>query len=155
MSGKLAPGERLRDGDLAQWLGVSRTPVREAWPGSSTPAGAHAAVPQTWSARSTPARRSRRTVVAAMHELAVREAVPQLTAADLDAMRAANARFAAAIDADDVDAAVAADDDFHGVPVRARANHSCPSCWSSSRRCCAGSNGTVRLAGRPRLGRRP
>src|SRR5918995_4693948 len=30
VDGTLLPGERLRDLDLAAWLGVSRTPVREA-----------------------------------------------------------------------------------------------------------------------------
>src|SRR6478752_2512141 len=30
LDGQLAPGERLRDHELAQRLGVSRTPVREA-----------------------------------------------------------------------------------------------------------------------------
>ena len=30
VDGTLAPGERLRDHELAEWLGVSRTPVREA-----------------------------------------------------------------------------------------------------------------------------
>ena len=30
VDGTFAPGEQLRDLDLAQWLGVSRTPVREA-----------------------------------------------------------------------------------------------------------------------------
>ncbi len=30
LDGRLAPGERLRDRELAEWLGVSRTPVREA-----------------------------------------------------------------------------------------------------------------------------
>jgi DNA-binding GntR family transcriptional regulator len=30
LDGTLAPGERLRDHDLAEWVGVSRTPVREA-----------------------------------------------------------------------------------------------------------------------------
>ena len=30
VDGTLAPGESLRDGEIAEWLGVSRTPVREA-----------------------------------------------------------------------------------------------------------------------------
>jgi DNA-binding GntR family transcriptional regulator len=57
-----------------------------------------------------------------MHELAVREAMPGLSAAELDAMREATARFADALRRDDVEAALAADDDFHGVAVTACAN---------------------------------
>ena len=30
VDGTLAPGERLRDAELCKWLGLSRTPVREA-----------------------------------------------------------------------------------------------------------------------------
>src|SRR5687767_5555023 len=30
VDGTLRPGERLRDDDLSEWLGVSRTPIREA-----------------------------------------------------------------------------------------------------------------------------
>lgn len=30
LDGRLAPGQHLRDRELAEWLGVSRTPVREA-----------------------------------------------------------------------------------------------------------------------------
>lgn len=124
VDGTFAPGEQLKDGDLAEWLGVSRTPVREALlrlahgglvvaqPGRST-------VVSTIERRSV---RDARDVVAAMHELAVRESVPELTASDLDAMRAANRRFAAAVEARDVDAALRADDDLHGVPVAACRN---------------------------------
>lgn len=124
VGGVLEPGEQLRDGELAAWLGVSRTPVREALlrlqqgglvvarPGRSTTVA-------TLDARAI---RDAQAVVASMHELAVRQAVAQLTDADLDRMREANDRFAAALKADDVDAALAADDDFHAVPVEAAAN---------------------------------
>jgi DNA-binding GntR family transcriptional regulator len=124
IEGTLEPGEQLRDAELAEWLGVSRTPVREALlrlaqaglvvarPGRST----------TVSALSLTAVREARDVVAAMHELAVREAVPRLTEDDVEEMRAAAARFEAAVADGDVEAALRADDDLHGVPVRVSGN---------------------------------
>jgi DNA-binding GntR family transcriptional regulator len=124
VDGTLAPGERLNDGDLAQWLGVSRTPVREALVRLEQ-AGLVQAKPGRYT-RVSPldvrAVRGAQSVTAAMHELAVREALPNLSAAELDAMREANTRFAAALRDNDVDAAIAADDDFHGVAVTACAN---------------------------------
>lgn len=119
VDGTLRPGERLHDAEICAWLGVSRTPVREAIarleqiglvrvrPGSST----------TVSPLDVRATAEAQAVAAALHELAAREAVPVLTPADLAAMEAANDRFAAALDARDVEAAVAADDAFHGVLV--------------------------------------
>ena len=124
VGGSLAPGERLNDAELAQWLGVSRTPVREALTRLEetglvqTKPGRYTIV----SPLDARAGRAAQTVTAAMHELAVREAVPHLTARDTGAMRAANARFAAALRADDVDAAIASDDEFHGVPVTVSGN---------------------------------
>jgi DNA-binding GntR family transcriptional regulator len=124
VDGTLTPGERLNDNDLVQWLGVSRTPVREAL----------ARLEQTGLVRTRPGRytmvspldvralRAAQSVTAAMHELAVREAAPNLSAAELVAMREANDRFADALRRNDVDAAIAADDDFHCVPVTACAN---------------------------------
>ena len=124
VDGTLEPGEQLRDGELAVWLGVSRTPVREALlrlqqgglvvarPGRSTSVA-------TLDVRAI---RDAQAVVASMHELAVRQAVPQLTERDLDQMRAANERFAAALRRGEVDAALAADDEFHAVPVACAAN---------------------------------
>lgn len=119
IDGTFAPGEQLRDGELATWLSVSRTPVREALLRLAQ-GGLVVAQPGRSTIVSTLERRAiwdARDVVAAMHELAVREAVPELTESDLDAMRDANRRFAAAIEAGDVDAALRADDDLHGVPV--------------------------------------
>ena len=124
VDGTLQPGEQLRDAELATWLGVSRTPIREALlrlqraglivsaPGRST----------TVSSLDVRATRDAQAVVAAMHELAVRQAVPVLATADLDRMRAANQRFAAALRAGDADAALQADDELHAVPVAAAAN---------------------------------
>ena len=63
-----------------------------------------------------------RGVVAAMHELAVREAIVRLTALDLDAMRDANRRFRAAIEKGDIEVAIGTDDDLHGVLVNASGN---------------------------------
>lgn len=124
VDGTLAPGEQLRDAELAAWLGVSRTPVREALlrlaeaglvvarPGRST----------TVSSLDLRAVQDARDVVAAMHELAVRAAVPRLTVTDLNRMRSANHRFAAALADGDVEAALAADDELHAVPVAVAAN---------------------------------
>ena len=124
VDGTFSPGEQLKDQDLAEWLGVSRTPVREAILRLSA-AGLVSAAP----GRSTivaplegHAIRDAQSVVAAMHRLAVELAVARLTAADLAAMRAANADFAAAMRAGDADSALAADDAFHAIPVAAAAN---------------------------------
>jgi DNA-binding GntR family transcriptional regulator len=124
VDGTLAPGERLNDTDLVEWLGVSRTPVREALARLE-----HAGLVRTKPGRYTivspldaRAVRNAQSVTAAMHELAVREALPNLSAAELHAMRAANTRFADALRQGDVDGAVAADDDFHDVAVTACAN---------------------------------
>ena len=124
VDGTFTPGEQLRDGDVAQWLGVSRTPVREALLRLAQ-AGLVVAAPgrsTTVSTLDARAARDAQAVVAAMHELAVATAVPLLTAADLEGMRAANERFRAAIAAGDVDAALAADDAFHAIPVLAAGN---------------------------------
>ena len=124
VDGTLAPGEQLRDAELAAWLGVSRTPVREALLRLGQ-AGLVQARPgrSTTVAQLDPlAVREAAAVVAAMHRLAVTEAVDRLTEDDLAAMREANDRFAAALQAGDVDGALAADDRFHAVPVEASAN---------------------------------
>lgn len=125
VDGTLAPGEQLRDHDVAAWLGVSRTPVREALlrlqhaglvatsPGRSTTV-------TTLDARAT---RDAHAVVAAMHGTAVREAAALLVTGDFDRMRQANQRFSAMLEAGDVEAALTADDELHGIPVAAAGNH--------------------------------
>lgn len=124
VDGTLAPGERLRDDELSRWLGVSRTPIREALARLE-----QAGLVQTQPGRHTIVSpidvreaRAAQSVAAAMHELAVREAITNISPGDLAAMRHANTRCAAALDAHDPDAALAADDEFHAVAVEASAN---------------------------------
>jgi DNA-binding GntR family transcriptional regulator len=124
VDGTFTPGEQLRDAELAEWLGISRTPVREALQRL-----AQAGLVRTAPGRSTTvstlddrAARNAQAVVAAMHELAVATAVPLLTRDDLAQMRRANDRFRDAIEAGDIDGALNADDDLHAIPVRAAAN---------------------------------
>ncbi|QIS03139.1 GntR family transcriptional regulator [Nocardia brasiliensis] len=124
VDGTLAPGERLNDNELVKWLGVSRTPVREALMRLEQ-AGLVQMKPGRYTIVSpldVRAIREAQSVTGAMHELAIREGLPNLTPADLTTMREANFRFADALRRADVDAALAADDDFHDVPVTASAN---------------------------------
>jgi DNA-binding GntR family transcriptional regulator len=113
--GQLSPGQRVRDQDLAHQLGVSRTPVREALQrledeglvearrGSLTrimpldTAAAYDAFP----------------VVASLHALATRLAMPHLSPTDLEALHQANQTLALALAAHEVFQAIAADDRFH------------------------------------------
>ncbi|MEU8236267.1 GntR family transcriptional regulator [Actinoplanes sp. NPDC048967] len=124
VDGTFQPGEQLKDGELAAWLGVSRTPVREALLrlGAS---GLVVALPGRSTRVSTidsPAVRDARDVIAAMHELAVRQTAGRLGADDIARMREANRRFAAAVDSGDIDAALDADEEIHRVPVTVLGN---------------------------------
>lgn len=124
VDGTFLPGEQLKDADLAEWLGVSRTPVREALLrlGAS---GLVVAVPgrsTTVSAIDPKAVRDARDVVAAMHVLAVREVAGNFADDDAVRMRDANRRFAQALASGDIAAALDADEELHGIPVAALGN---------------------------------
>jgi DNA-binding GntR family transcriptional regulator len=124
VTGRLAPGEQLRDGELAASLGVSRTPVREALLRLAE-AGLVIAEPgrSTIVSELDPRRIAEaRDVVAAMHELAVLESVGRLTEADLAAMRGANEQFRATIEAGDPEGALVADERLHAIPVAVAGN---------------------------------
>jgi DNA-binding GntR family transcriptional regulator len=124
VDGTLAPGERLRDPELCEWLGLSRTPVRDAL-NRLEQDGLVQTEPQRFTRVAPLDRRAARDafpIVAAVHALAAELGVTRLVASDLAAMRAANARFAEALGEGDVDAALAADDAFHAVLLAASAN---------------------------------
>jgi len=124
VSGALGPGQLIRDAELAAQVGLSRTPVREALARLADERLVESK-PNAYT-RVTPLNRrdceEAFVMLRALHVLAVREALPRMTAHDVARMRAANAAFAAALDAGDVDAALAADDDVHAVVVEAAGN---------------------------------
>jgi DNA-binding GntR family transcriptional regulator len=120
----IAPGSSVRNAEFAERLGLSRAPVREAL-ARLADEGLVETKPQSYT-RVTPLVlhevRDAAGVVRAMHELAVRMAVPLLVGDDIAAMRRANGRFAAATRIGDIDAALRADDELHGVLVRVCGN---------------------------------
>ncbi|MGW5119131.1 GntR family transcriptional regulator [Streptomyces noursei] len=124
VSGELPPGQKLHDGELAERLGLSRAPVRQAL-ARLTAERLVVSKPQSYTRVAPVVAREIRdalAVVQAMHALAVRAAVPRLTGDDLARMRAANDAFIRALDAEDPAAAVAADDALHAVPIVACGN---------------------------------
>ncbi|MET9682595.1 GntR family transcriptional regulator [Streptomyces coeruleorubidus] len=124
VAGEIEPGAVVRDAELAERLGLSRAPVREAF-SRLVDEGLLESKPQSYT-RVTPLVasdvRDAAAVVGAMHELVTRVAVPRLGAADIEAMRAANQRFAVAVGTGDVDGALRADDALHEVLVRVSGN---------------------------------
>jgi len=124
LDGTLEPGEQLKDAEIAEWLGLSRTPIREAL-ARLEEYGLVETAPNRYT-RVTPLSaadaRDAFSVVAALHSLAAWLGVRRVAESELATMRKANEDFAAALRAADVDRALAADDRFHGVLVQASAN---------------------------------
>jgi len=120
----IPPGSVVSNAAVAEQLGLSRAPVRDAL-ARLADEGLVETKPQSYTRVTRLVLKDVRdaaAVVRAMHELATRVAVPLLTAEHVDAMRAANLRFAAAARAGDVDAAMDRDDELHGILVDAGGN---------------------------------
>jgi DNA-binding GntR family transcriptional regulator len=118
------PGHQIRDVDIAQSLGVSRTPVREALQRlvdeglvETTPGAATRVTPIDVGAV-----RNIYPIVGALHALAVRLGAERIGPAEVDELARTNDAFATAIEERHIARALAADDAFHGVVLRAAAN---------------------------------
>jgi DNA-binding GntR family transcriptional regulator len=124
LDGTLEAGEQLRDAELSGWLGLSRTPVREAL-ARLEEYGLVETAPNRYTRVAPLSGRDARDafpVVAALHALAASLGVPRISDEELAAMGRANDDFASALREGDVGGAVTADDRFHGVLVQASAN---------------------------------
>lgn len=124
VSGELAAGAVVKDAELAARLGLTVAPVRAAL-AKLADEGLVESKPQSHT-RVTPfvvdQVRDAAVVLRTMHELAARSAAARVTPDDVAVMRAANRRFAAAVAAGDVGAALAADDELHDVLLHRAGN---------------------------------
>lgn len=121
---ELAPGQRIMDKDLATEFGVSRTPVREALK----------RLEDEGLVESLPGSQTRITnihleeannafaVVAVLHRLAARLAIPNICEEHIYLMEESNVQLQAALDNKDVLGAVEADDRFHDVLLNLSGN---------------------------------
>jgi DNA-binding GntR family transcriptional regulator len=119
VSGTLAPGERLHDAQLCRWLGLSRTPIREALIRLEEE-GLVELAPQRFTRVSALVQRDARDVfgiAASVHALATELAVSRLERDDIQALRRANVAYHGALQAVDANRAYAADDRFHAIFV--------------------------------------
>ncbi|BAL87404.1 putative GntR-family transcriptional regulator [Actinoplanes missouriensis 431] len=124
VDGTLAPGLALKPDDLAEQLGLSRAPIRDALARLAAD-GLVETKPQSYTRVTEVVPKEvedAAAVVGAMHALAVQSIARRMTTDQLERMREANARFAAAVAAGDVEAALAADDDVHAIPLHGCGN---------------------------------
>ncbi len=115
VAGELAPGRRLSENELAEWLGVSRTPVREALVRLRDDRLVEI-VPQfgTFVSKiSIASVEDAQFVRVALECAAIRLAAERVGPADLTALRAIIAEQDRAHEAGDFDAFYASDDAFH------------------------------------------
>ena len=124
VDGTLAPGEPLHDEELCGWLGLSRTPVREALTRLRDERLVEME-PQRFTRVAPVSAADVQDVVpllAVVHGLATELAVPQLGDRDLWELRRANELFVAALRERDGTAAYEADERFHAIFVAVSGN---------------------------------
>jgi len=117
VEGVLKPGETVRDMELAQSLGVSRTPVREALRRLEDE-GLIETAKHKWTRVALLDPRQADELYGIIQRLeayALELAQPKLTQADFSFLEAANARLSQAIERHDAKAALEADNAFHQV----------------------------------------
>jgi len=124
VEGSLAPGEQLRDDELAASLGMSRTPVREALARLSE-AGLVETAANRFTRVSLPGvadARAAFAIAATLQALVAELAVARLNESDVAELRSESERFIWAIWRSDVDQALDADRAFHAILERASSN---------------------------------
>ncbi|RTQ86416.1 GntR family transcriptional regulator [Lysinibacillus telephonicus] len=118
------PGERIKDTDFAEQFGTSRTPVREALKRLETE-GLVESLPGSLTRVTLLNEKEAKhafTVVAALHSLATRLAVPLLDQSHISLLEKYNEQLRSSLEEKDSINAVLADDCFHDVFILASQN---------------------------------
>lgn len=124
LDGTLAPDEQLRDEALAEALGMSRTPVREALQRLEDDGLVTTSTTRRTFVSPVTLNQAREVfpIVTALEALAVELAAPRMAEDALAAMRSANARLAAALAEGDAGSALEADTALHAVFIERAGN---------------------------------
>ncbi len=125
LTGELKPGERLMEIQLAQRLGVSRTPVREAIRKLELE-GLVLMIPRKGAEVAEITIKDLEDVLevrAALEKLAVQDACENITDAQLQELKKANNEFKRTLEEEDIIARVHADMKFHEIIYAATNNH--------------------------------
>lgn len=123
-TGVLEPGEMITDAALAEALGVSRTPVREALQRLTNDRLVEPAPGRRIRVSQATAQDAELIypAVAALQELAVKAAIPHLAPADLATLSSLNDKMIAAAETGEQEQAWRLDQDFHDVIIRRAEN---------------------------------
>jgi len=125
MEGELRPGEKLLDKELAENMGVSRTPVREALRRLEDKELVESSA-NRWTRVSEVSVKEPEMIypiIWALEELAVSQAMEHLTEGDFKKMERANKALGRALDEEDPVKASMADIQFHDVFIERSGNH--------------------------------
>lgn len=125
MKGVFRPGEKLVDKNLAENLGVSRTPVREAFRRLEDK-GLVESSASRWTRVSRISSHEPQMIypiIWTLEDLALTLAAPHLTRTDFTQMERANAELASALAKGDPVASTKADEHFHEIMIKKSENH--------------------------------
>jgi len=125
MEGELRPGEKLLDKELAEHMGVSRTPVREALRRLEDKELVESSANRWTKVSEVSIKEPERIypIIWTLEELAVSLAIPHLTEGDFREMEKANSVLEKALEAEDPVKASLADIQFHDVFIERSENH--------------------------------
>jgi len=125
MEGFLRPGEKIVDKEIAEHMGVSRTPVREALRRLEDRGLVESAANRWTRVSKIPSKEPEMVypIIGALEKLAVSIAVSTMTEEDFIKMEQANNELKAALAGNDPAAASKADAQFHSIILERSQNH--------------------------------